>query len=295
MSTKKTKEQAAEKAAPMSIEPVPEVTTSKGLEREKEVWKVPLSQVIVDETFNKREDAGYGDLEALADSIESAGQLVPAIGYRKGDKFILTAGHRRFAALQIIARRTGQEPIMKMLKGAKDNTGRLIEQFIENVREGNSEYDRALIIGGLMTEGLTQQEVGKRLGIPQPMVSKLKKLLSAPQEVQDAMRNKEVSPVTVGKMLATLKGDAEAVTQAVREAKDAAKAEGKTTATDRHSKVAGTRTPQTIMKQFVAKYEAKVAAEEAITNAEAFALDLFKKVLTKPSDQAIAALLRKYN
>ncbi len=120
------------------------------------------------------------------------------------------------------------------------------------------------------------------------------KLLKTPEVVQQAMRNKEISTGTVSKLLKTMKDDQEGLAQEVESAKAAAKAEGKTKATDRHSKAAGTRTPQTIMKQLVAKYQPKVEAEEELSDAETFALAFCQKLLTKPSDQALTNFLRNY-
>lgn len=291
MSKEKTQSEKEKKG----VKPA-KMNTNHREQRGKDVFVVPLSRITIQEEFNKRTDESYGDIEGLSNSLEAMGQITPAYGHRNTDgTWVLTAGHRRYAALLLIANRTKTEQTMKIMKtDDKTTVTRLLIQYVENVKQPTNDYDKALIIGGLLGEGLKQKEVGERLGIPQPMVSRLKDLLDTPEEVQDAMRNKEISPGTVGKMLKSLKGDGEALAKEVNESKAKAKAEGATKATDRHSTAAGTRTPQTIMKDLVKRFEAKATEEKPLTNAEAFALEFCKKILTKPSDQALAAFLRSY-
>jgi ParB/RepB/Spo0J family partition protein len=264
--------------------------------RGKETFDIELSRIIVQEDFNKRTDESYGDIELLADQIEAMGQLESCFGHRNPDgTWTLTAGHRRYAALMLLSKRTKKEQFMRITRtDDKDTVTRLLVQYMENEKHAPSNYDKALIIGGLLKEGLKQKEIGQRLGIPQPLVSQLKALLDTPQDVQEAMRNKEISSVTVSKMLKELRNDGEALSKEVKATTAKAKAEGKAKATDRHSTVSGTRTIPTIVKDFTAKLEEKVAAEKELSDAEAFALAFMKKLATKPSDQALATFLRNY-
>lgn len=275
-----------------------EMKTSHREQRGKDIFVVPLSRVTVEEGFNKRTDDSYGDIAELARSIKAVGQITPAYGHCNPDgTWVLTAGHRRYAALLKLAKQTGEEQVMKIMKtDDKTTITRLTIQYVENVKHPTNDYDKALIIGGMLaTKELTQQQVGEKLGIPQSMVSRLKDLLETPEAVQNAMRNKEISPGAVGKMLKTLKGDGDALAKEVETAKANAKAEGKTKATDRHSKAAGVRTPPTIMKDLVKRFDAKVKEGTPLTNAESFALEFCKKLLTKPSDQMLTAFLRSYD
>lgn len=272
-------------------------------QRGKDIFKVPLSRIIVEEDFNRRSESSYGDIDGLADSIGAAGQAESVKGHRNPDgTWTLTAGHRRYLAMHRLVERTGKEQIVDIIKtDAKDIVTRLIAQYVENVKEPTSDYDKAMIVDGLIKAGLKPKDVVARLGIAQPVVSKLMALLKTDESVQQALKKGKISGGTVTKMRSAinanteLKNKGEALAKEVEEAVVAAEAEGKTKATDRHSKgLAGVRTPQTIMKQTIARFDAKVAEGEELTSAQTFALDLFRKLLTKPSDKMLDNFLAKY-
>lgn len=295
MSKEKTQSEVKEKSTVKGIKPA-ETTVKHRDKRGIEPFHIELSRIRIDDS-NRRTDESYGDIEEFSKLIEAVGQINPAKGHRNADgTWTLTAGHRRYAALMLIAERTKQEQTIFISRTEdKSMITRLKVQYAENVYQPTNDYDKALIIGGLIKEGLKPKDIVKQLGIPQPTVSRLMALLQTPEEVQNAMRNKEVSPVTVSKMIRGLQSKGAELTEEVNSSIAKAKAEGKTKATDRHSTAAGTRTPQTIMKDLVKRFEAKATEEKPLTNAEAFALEFCKKILTKPSDQALAAFLRNYD
>ena len=144
-----------------------EMRTDHREQRGKDVFVVPLSRITVQEDFNKRADDNYGDIDELSESIKANGQIQHGFGYRNADgTWVLTAGHRRFAALHRIAEATGKEQTMLLMKAPKDNVSRLVIQYVENVKHPNTEWDRAMIIKGLLAEGLKPKEVIAKLGIP---------------------------------------------------------------------------------------------------------------------------------
>ena len=203
-----------------------EMRTDHREQRGKDVFVVPLSRITVQEDFNKRADDNYGDIDELSESIKANGQIQHGFGYRNADgTWVLTAGHRRFAALHRIAEATGKEQTMLLMKAPKDNVSRLVIQYVENVKHPNTEWDRAMIIKGLLAEGLKPKEVIAKLGIPQPTFYALKNLLDTAPEVQQALKNGEVSGTTVNKMVASLKDKGEKLAAAVKEATAKAKAE----------------------------------------------------------------------
>lgn len=272
-------------------------------QRAKDVFVIPLSQIKVEKDFNQRSKKSYGDMDALVASIKAVGQLQHGFGHKNADgTWTLTAGHRRYAALHRIVEETGQEQTFKIMKtDDKEIVTRLIVQYTENVKENTSDYDKAMIVGGLIQEGLKPKDIVERLGIAQPVVSKLQALLKTDPSVQKALKEKKISGTTVTKMRSAinanteLKDKGEALAKEVEEAVAAAEAEGAKKATDRHSKtVAGVRTPQTIMKQTIARFDAKVAEGEELTSAQTFALELFRKLLLKPSDKMLDNFLAKY-
>lgn len=276
-----------------AVKPV-ETTESTSKGAIKRINPVPLDKVMVEEGHNRAIDQDA--VARLADSIQASGQKLPATGYFDGKVWHLNTGFHRYNALLAIAARTKRPQFINVVQGASDLVGRLIEQYVENVKRPTNDMESAVIIGRLIAEGLTQKEVGERLGIDQPVVSKLNSLLKTDTEVQQAILKGEISSGLVSTMMTELKNSGETLTEAVRDTISNAKAKGKAKATASNSTtVKGIRTPQSIMKQFVKRMDAKTAEEEKLSAGETFALELFKKLLTKPTDQALTAFLRNYN
>lgn len=276
-----------------TITPVKQKPTSKGDRRGKENWDIPLHRIKVQEDFNKRSEATYGDIEAFADVIQSdGGQIVPAIGFKDKDgKWVLTAGHRRFAALHLIAERTGKEPTMMIMKGPKDDISRLLIQYKENVKEPNSEMDKALIVDGLIQRGLKPKDIEKKLGISQSVISNLRTILEMPEEVKTAIKDKKISGASALKASRLLKDKGEKLAKAVGKMTQKAEAQGKKKATDRDSDLEGMRSVGGTLKATIDRLEAKKEKMGEIDANETFALALLQAVKAGSSDKAITALI----
>jgi ParB/RepB/Spo0J family partition protein len=280
-----------------SIQPAATVETSKGDQRTGDIFKVPLSRIRVQEDFNHRGEENYGDMEELVNSIRAVGQQTPTLGFKDGETWVVTAGHRRIMAFHEIASKTGEEPFVLIRKGPKDNAGRLIAQYAENIHHSNSEYERAKIFQGLLDTGLTKNEVIEQLGLKPQYYARLIELLSMAPSVKDHMEQGNISPNTAITINRSLKGKSEdlaaAVAAEVETTVKNAKAAGKKKATARHSEVSVTRTMQSIIKTTVKKLQEKVEAEKELTPTEEFTLNLFGKLQNKVSDRTIMDFIRK--
>src|SRR5262245_4323348 len=86
-----------------------------------------------------RRDFDAAKLQSLADSIRRNGTLQPVVLRRKGERFELVAGERRWRAAQL----TGLESIPSLVRDADDET--MLElALIENIqREDLNAVDRA--------------------------------------------------------------------------------------------------------------------------------------------------------
>lgn len=123
------------------------------------------------------------ELEQLAASIKRHGLLQPIVVSRNGDGFELVAGHRRVLA----SRLAGRTSIPAVIRD--DVTDRLELALVENLQRADLnglEQGRAYRM--LMeTYGLTQQQLGERVGKAQPTVANTLRLLEAPHLLQDAL------------------------------------------------------------------------------------------------------------
>jgi len=82
--------------------------------KRSDFFRVPLSEIVVEDNFNVRED--MGDLTPLAKSLAAMGQKVPMIGKRSLGKFIVTAGHRRLGAAQLANEKFGAKSVKRKLR-----------------------------------------------------------------------------------------------------------------------------------------------------------------------------------
>jgi len=307
MSSKTQEKEVAIKGAPVA-------ENTKGSIRGKETHNVPISTIIVEEDFNTRPEHNYGNVEELADLIQASGQLIPGLGVKDGDTWKLTCGHRRLKALQLITERTGEEQVMILIKGAKDRKGRLIEQYVENVKETPTDYSRAKIIEGLMADefemdadgnpkldakgkpkvavpGYSAKDVQKMLSISSSTLANLKALLKMPEVLQEAVKNNEMTGAGATKVNRALRGKNEEIKAIVEKGREKAKAEGKTMIKDKHIDAPKTRTPVTIMNQCIKRLEAKAEKERLLKN-ETFTLELFRLVTERCTDQKLNNLIR---
>lgn len=105
-----------------------------------------------------------GKLEELAQSIRSCGLMEPIVVVKKGDRFMIIAGERRWRACS--------------LAGLSDIPVRVIEaddrkvaelSLLENLqREDLNILEEAMAYQGLLDMGLSQEEIAGKMGISQP-------------------------------------------------------------------------------------------------------------------------------
>lgn len=130
------------------------------------------------------------ELKALTDSVRTHGVLQPLVVRAAGDGYQLIAGERRLRA----ARAAGLDEVPVHVVGFDDQ--QVFEAaLVENIQrsdlnaiekaEGFKEY--------LDKFGLTQEQLGAKLGLDRSTVSNLLGLLNLPAEVQTAVRNGQIT------------------------------------------------------------------------------------------------------
>lgn len=146
------------------------------------VAEIPLEKVAPNPQ-QPRQAFPADELQQLAASIRRHGLLQPIVVSRNGDGYQLVAGHRRVLA----SRLAGRTSIPAVIRD--DVNDRLELALIENLQRADLnalEEGRAYRV--LMeTYGLTQQQLGDRVGKSQPTIANTLRLLDAPQLLQDAL------------------------------------------------------------------------------------------------------------
>ncbi len=155
------------------------------------------NNIIVEKNFNERED--YGNLQELADSIKRLGQLEPARGYKKHgeEKFILTDGHRRLAAIKLAIKQGAKIPYLALVHGSKNPVDRLYEMAITGLGKKPLEpMEEARIYSRLKNAGEKVEEIAIKSGKSLPHIYSRIQLLDLDSEIQTMISKNEVSPTT---------------------------------------------------------------------------------------------------
>jgi len=137
--------------------------------RKTDILKVILSAIIVEDGFNVRENLGEedGSLDALAKQIAAQGQKQPLKGIRKGDTVVLTAGHRRLAAINIANEKYGADIKEALVMTEKaDTKTRVFEMLIDG--DGSKPLTNKEMVKGikrLLDMGVKKKEIVTNLGM----------------------------------------------------------------------------------------------------------------------------------
>ena len=145
---------------------------------------------IIPNRFQPRERFDEDSLEELADSIKEHGVIQPIVVRKLGDKYELIAGERRTKASSL----AGLTTIPAIVRDMNDKESAKIS-ILENLQRKNltaieeaKTYKRILEL-----DNMTQEELARTMGRSQPMVANKLRLLSLPEEIQEALVKNQIS------------------------------------------------------------------------------------------------------
>ena len=148
------------------------------------------TSLIVPNKYQPRKVFDDAALNSLAASIKSYGIINPILVRKKDDKYEIIAGERRFRA----AMKVGLKEVPVIIKNADEQQMAELA-LIENIQrqsltpiEEAKSYEEIMRIGNQ-----TQASLAERLGKSQSSIANKIRLLSLPQEIQDALANKKIS------------------------------------------------------------------------------------------------------
>ncbi len=170
-------------AALIGDSPIP-VATQHEIVRE-----IPVGE-ITPNPFQPRRSFEQQKLDELKRSIEEYGILVPIIVRRREHGYELIAGERRWRACAALARAT----IPAIVRAGNDRET-LEFAIVENLqREDLNPLEEAAGFAHLIEEyGLTQDEVGRRLGRSRPAVANTLRLLALPASIKAMLVDRRLS------------------------------------------------------------------------------------------------------
>lgn len=129
-------------------------------------------------------------LDDLAQSIKANGIVQPIIVRRKGSKFELVAGERRWRASQ----KAGLQKIPAIVKNIADE--KLLElALIENIqRQELNAVEEARAYKNLIdTVGLTQEMIAERVGKNRTVITTFLRLLKLPDDIQKLLEEEKIT------------------------------------------------------------------------------------------------------
>ena len=148
------------------------------------------TSLIVPNKYQPRKIFDEKALNSLAESIKTYGIINPILVRKKDDKYEIIAGERRFRA----AIKIGLTEVPVIVKNADEQQMAelaLIEniqrQALNPIEEAKS-YEEIIRIGNQ-----TQSSLAEKLGKSQSSIANKIRLLSLPQEIQNAVANKQIS------------------------------------------------------------------------------------------------------
>lgn len=193
-----------------------EVTLPRGM---KQARMEEQSLKIID-TVSLRSSAGsrsnaFGEDQSMSElvaSIASLGIIEPiVVRHVEANAFVVVAGERRFMAAKLL----GLPQVPCVVTQCSDSEA-LVISLTENLQRSDLDpIEKACALRRLLDDfGLTQQEVGKRVGMSQSAIAHHFRLLSLPRKVRRLISEGALS-VGHGKVLAGIDDEDEAIDAAL--------------------------------------------------------------------------------
>jgi ParB family transcriptional regulator, chromosome partitioning protein len=154
------------------------------------IGSLPIAKIRAN-PFQPRKEFDETALEELKNSIIENGIIQPVTVCRDGDGYQLISGERRLRAVTL----AGFRFIPAYVIDAHDDATKLELALIENIqREDLNAIEVALALKSLTTKcNLTQEEIAQKVGKNRSTVSNFLRLLKLPLQIQDSIRNREIS------------------------------------------------------------------------------------------------------
>ena len=146
--------------------------------------ELPLDEIVRDED-QPRKQFSQESLQELADSIREHGVLQPLVVTKKGGKYQIVAGERRWRASRLAGLKT-----VPVIVRTLDAQNKLELSIIENAqREDLNPIELATAYAKLKAQfNLSNEEIGKRVGKSAASVINTMRLLKLPDEAKRAMQ-----------------------------------------------------------------------------------------------------------
>lgn len=159
--------------------------TLESIQNEDHIEKIPLQKLVVN-PFQPRKLFDEEAIEELAQSIREHGIIQPIVVRKKGKKYEIVVGERRFRAAKL----ANLEEIPAIVKDLTEE--QMMElAILENLqREDLTPIEEAEAYQSLIEKlNFTQEDLAKRLGKSRPHITNTIRLLQLPEEVRQLVND----------------------------------------------------------------------------------------------------------
>jgi ParB family chromosome partitioning protein len=184
--------------------PVTEVETLKT--KKNDLLLIDPRNIVIEEGFNVRTD--MGDLDGLANSIIEFGQLEPifVMKIRGEEKFALTDGHRRMAAIRLAIEKGHPIPYVRAIVSSGNLEDRIFAMVITGIgKKPLTSVEEGEAYKRLKAYGYKVDDIAKRVGKSLPHIYNMLKLADVPMVVKQRINEGVVSGNTVLQLLKDVK------------------------------------------------------------------------------------------
>lgn len=145
---------------------------------------------IIPNRFQPRLNFEEKSLLELSESIKQHGIIQPLVLRKVGDKYEIIAGERRYKA----ATMAGLASVPAVISQVDDKTSAEVA-VVENIqRKDLSAIEEAKSYKALLDQGyMSQDQLAKKMGLSQSAISNKLRLLSLPEEIQNAVMANQIS------------------------------------------------------------------------------------------------------
>lgn len=173
-------------SALLNEENVSDVTSSEGF-----IPKLPID-LVVPNPHQPRIEMNPDKLVELSDSIREMGVIEPILvtKQKKGNKYELIAGERRWRASQL----AGLKTVPVVVKEATPKE--MLEMaVIENIqREDLNAFEEAMAFNQLRENfGMSNEQISKKVGLSRPAIANKIRLLTLPEEIKKALLEEKIT------------------------------------------------------------------------------------------------------
>jgi ParB family transcriptional regulator, chromosome partitioning protein len=237
--------------------------------------------IIVEEGFNVRTD--MGDIDGLSESIVEVGQLEPitVCKQRGTDKYILTDGHRRMAAINRAIEQGKNIPYVRAIVSTGNIEDRLFAMVITGIgKKALNSLEEGEAYKRLKAYGYEVKDIAAKVGKSLPHIYNMLKLADVPQQVKKYVTDGSISGNTVVGLLKDAK-TAEDLLRIVEEAVLASEVEQEVEVADGKTQTGGKKKKATARHTGVLSPMKKLEEAMDIAIEKGYEVQLLHDLLTK--------------